>query len=159
MINNETRSLLYDKTIDVFNISDHTISYIFRGRVFLISHWSNANYFVVAFLTLFFQDVGGYCNKKDYRISIETFVEWILSHHFRRFVKWLNFKQLNKINFNNFVKHHVFMFLIYDVIQIQKTFVGNSLLAKRKNWNKIQEKLRTLTSKDLRKVNVVVSNH
>jgi hypothetical protein len=58
-----------------------------------------------------------------------------------------------------FALHHYFMFLIYDVLRLRKTALGYGLLAKRKDWGRIQKDLDLLTPERIQAAIKACSNH
>ncbi|KAH6691788.1 hypothetical protein BKA61DRAFT_625183 [Leptodontidium sp. MPI-SDFR-AT-0119] len=57
-----------------------------------------------------------------------AFAEWALSHHSRRFAR-----------------HKTFMYLLYDVLQLRSSSLGNALLVKRRDWRSAEEDVASLT--------------
>ncbi|KAH6985174.1 hypothetical protein EDB80DRAFT_232831 [Ilyonectria destructans] len=84
------------------------ISYTVRGQTTLVNHWTDSRYFTAAFPTLFPTGTGGHLDQRAVPVSLEAFAEWALSHHSRR----------------------TFMYVLYDVLQLRKSSLGNALLIK-----------------------------
>ena len=56
---------------------------------------------------------------------------------------------LRYANSPRFACHKTFMYLIYDVLQIRRSSVGNTLLIKRSNWRSMAHDIDTLTTTQL----------
>ncbi|KAH7028452.1 hypothetical protein B0J12DRAFT_330012 [Macrophomina phaseolina] len=104
------------------------ISYTIRGQTTLVDHWTDPCYFTAAFPTLFPMGIGGHLDQRTAPVSLEAFAEWALSHHSRRFAR-----------------HRAFMYLIYDVLQLRKSSLGNTFLIKRQHWRSAVDDIASLT--------------
>ncbi|KAJ5367173.1 hypothetical protein N7541_001114 [Penicillium brevicompactum] len=93
------------------------------------------HYFTSTFPTLFPTGIEGHLDDRDVPMSLAAFTNWALRHHSRRFSL-----------------HRTFMYLLYDVIQLRNSCLGNSLLIKRSQWASVTRDLNSLSSDRLRKV-------
>ena len=97
------------------------------------SAYHDSDYFTASFPTLFPYGTGGH---KDSRrtedVSLEAWAKWTLKHHSRRFAQ-----------------HPTFIFLLYDVISLRQSSLGNFLQVKKGYWNSVKHDFSTLTSVQL----------
>ena len=47
--------------------------------------------------------------------------------------------------FSRFARHKTFMFLLYDILQLRRSSLGNSILVKRRDWKSAERDIRSLT--------------
>jgi hypothetical protein len=95
--------------------------------------YQDCDYFPAAFPTLFPLGTGGHKDpqrKED--VSLDTWGRWTLKHHSRRFAQ-----------------HPTFMFLLYDVIFLRQSNLGNSLQVKKGYWDSVKHNFSSLTSAQL----------
>ncbi|KAJ6118382.1 hypothetical protein N7471_013849 [Penicillium samsonianum] len=110
-----------------------SLSYRIRGQATLVDHWHDAAYFTGAFPTLFSLGIGGHLDERPLDVFLSSFAEWALKHHSRRFAR-----------------HRTFMYLIYDVLQIRKSSLGNKLVLQRRHWSSTTGDISSLTEDRLR---------
>ncbi len=103
-----------------------------KGNRIALNDWDNADFFLLAFPTLFPHGDGGHCTPRPQTVSLQAWAKWALSHHSRRFAR-----------------HPVFMYVVYDVIQRRATALGYSLLVKSQNWSQTQELIAGITHNQL----------
>ncbi|OKO94694.1 ATP-dependent DNA helicase pfh1 [Penicillium subrubescens] len=108
------------------------VSYTIRGEATLMDHWTDPHYFTAAFPTLFPAGIGGHLDERTIPVSLAAFADWALRHHSRRFAR-----------------HKTFMYLLYDVIQLRKSSMGNGFLVKRQNWQSTMNDIASLTVNQL----------
>jgi Helitron helicase-like domain at N-terminus len=97
------------------------------------SIFHDADYFPAAFPTLFPSGSGGHKDpRRTEDVSLETWGKWTLKHHSRRFAK-----------------HPTFIFLLYDIIFLRQSSLGNYLQVKKGYWDSVQHDFSTLTSSQL----------
>src|SRR5581483_7301421 len=109
-----------------------TISYTIHGQATLVNHWDDPRYFTAAFPTLFPTGDGGHLDERHIPVSLASFAEWALSHHSSRFAR-----------------HKTFLYLLYDVIQLRSSSLGNTLLTKRNRWRSAARDIESLTVNQL----------
>ena len=56
-----------------------------------------------------------------------------------------------------FARHQSFMYLIYDVLQLRRSSLGNSLLVKRRDWESAERDIASLTVDQLQEAAKAVS--
>ena len=97
------------------------------------SSYQDSDFFTASFPTLFPRGTGGH---KDSRrtedVSLQAWAKWTLKHHSRRFAK-----------------HPTFLFLLYDVIFLRQSSLGNFLQVKKGYWDSVKHDFSTLTSVEL----------
>ncbi|KAJ5370019.1 uncharacterized protein N7496_006111 [Penicillium cataractarum] len=103
------------------------IGYSVRGQISLLNHWQDPHYLTSAFPTLFPAGIGGHLDHRAMAVSLAAFANWALRHHSRRFAR-----------------HRTFMYLLYDIIQLRNSCLGNSLLIKRSQWTSVTRDLNSL---------------
>ncbi|MCJ1347504.1 hypothetical protein MMC31_005729 [Peltigera leucophlebia] len=108
------------------------ITFNLYGNRIPLNNWDNANFFPVAFPTLFLYGDGGYNTPRGSKISLQAWPNWALSHHFRQFAR-----------------HPLFMYMVYDVIQRRSAALGYSLLVKSKQWSATQGLIAKISHKQL----------
>lgn len=108
------------------------IRYSSGGRVKLLNHWQDRNYFTGAFPTLFPVGDGGHEERRQIQVSMKGWGQFLLNHHSRRFAR-----------------HGTFLYLLYDVLRICDACLGNSLYAKRRNWDDVKAVILRLTPERL----------
>jgi hypothetical protein len=47
--------------------------------------------------------------------------------------------------FLRFARHKTFMFLLYDILQLRRSPLGNSIFVKRRDWKSAERDIRSLT--------------
>ncbi|KAH9203071.1 hypothetical protein DL95DRAFT_508538, partial [Leptodontidium sp. 2 PMI_412] len=99
-----------------------------RGQSALVNSWEDPHYLTAAFPTLFPKGIGGHLDQRAVPVSLTAFAEWTLHHHSRRFAR-----------------HKTFMYLLYDVLQLRSSSLGNALLVKRRNWKLAEDDIASLT--------------
>ncbi|KAJ5742359.1 uncharacterized protein N7511_011545 [Penicillium nucicola] len=104
------------------------VSYRTHGQVALMNHWSDPYYFTAAFPTLFPMGVGGHLDERNIPVSLSALAEWALSHHSRRFAR-----------------HKTFMYLLFDILQLRRSSLGNAFLVKRRYWRSAAHDIASLT--------------
>ena len=57
-----------------------------------------------------------------------------------------------------FARHKTFMYLLYDVIQLRKSLIGNAFLIKRQNWQSAIDDIASLTVSQLQDAAKAVAN-
>ncbi|CEO59600.1 hypothetical protein PMG11_04272 [Penicillium brasilianum] len=110
------------------------VEYGIRGQPTLLNHWQDPHYFTSAFPTLFPGGIGGHLDHRTLPVSLVAFANWAIRHHSRRFAR-----------------HRTFMYLLYDVIQLRNSSLGNSLLIKRSQWDSVTRDLNSLNVDRLKK--------
>ncbi|KAI3286470.1 hypothetical protein DTO002I6_8141 [Penicillium roqueforti] len=108
------------------------VCYTIRGEATLMDHWTDPHYFTAAFPTLFPAGIGGHLDERTIPVWLAAFADWALRHHSRRFAR-----------------HKTFMYLLYDVIQLRKSSMGNGFLVKRQNWQSTMNDITSLTVNQL----------
>ncbi|KAJ5198759.1 uncharacterized protein N7498_007876 [Penicillium cinerascens] len=111
-----------------------TIEYRIHGQVSLLNQWDDPHYLTSAFPTLFPGGIGGHLDDRAVTVSLVAFANWALRHHSRRFAR-----------------HRTFMYLLYDIIQLRNSCLGNSLLIKRSQWTSVARDLDSLNVDRLQK--------
>jgi hypothetical protein len=97
--------------------------------------YRDLDYFIAAFPSLFPRGSGGYLHReRREKVSLERWAKWTLKHHSRRFAK-----------------HPTFIFLLYDVIFLRQTSLGNHLQVKKGYWDSVKEDFSSLSSEQLKK--------
>ncbi|KAF8860612.1 hypothetical protein BDZ45DRAFT_310087 [Acephala macrosclerotiorum] len=66
--------------------------------------------------------MGGHQDERTVPVLLTAFAEWALDHHSKRFAR-----------------HKTFMYLLYDVLQLRSSSLGNGLLVKRRNWRSAED--------------------
>ncbi|KUL82104.1 hypothetical protein ZTR_10073 [Talaromyces verruculosus] len=99
------------------------IRYAIKGHATLLNHWQDTHYLLTAFPTLFPMGVGGHIDQRSIPVSPAAFAGWALRHHSRRF-----------------------MYLMYDMIQLRNSSLGNNLLIKRSQWSSVTRDIQTLST-------------
>ncbi|KAF4210355.1 hypothetical protein CNMCM5878_004518 [Aspergillus fumigatiaffinis] len=110
------------------------VSYRTHGQVALMDHWSDPHYFTAAFPTLFPMGIGGHLDERGIPVSLSALAEWSLSHHSRRFAR-----------------HKTFMYLLFDILQLRRSSLGNAFLVKRRYWKSAAQDVASLTVDQLQK--------
>ncbi|KAJ5318263.1 hypothetical protein N7476_004683 [Penicillium atrosanguineum] len=110
------------------------IEYGIRGQASLLNQWQDRHFLTSAFPALFPAGIGGHLDHRDIPVSLVAFANWALSHHSRRFAH-----------------HRTFMYLLYDMIQLRNSCLGNSLLIKRSQWTSVTRDLNSLNVARLQK--------
>jgi hypothetical protein len=134
-----------------------TISYAVHGQFALINNWEHSYYFTSAFPTLFPKGIGGHQDQRSVPVSLMAFAEWTLNHHSRRHVVLIDFND-PFIDFYRFARHKTFMYLIYDVIQLRCSSLGNTILVKRQNWRSVKDDIVSLTVDQLEDAAKTITN-
>ena len=102
-----------------------------------INSWIDPTYFLGAFPDLFPYGTGGhYQPDKNIRmnaVSLEEFGRWAMTHHSHRFAR-----------------HPIFPYVLYDMILLRQTAIGNSLQARKGYWERAQVDILAVSSEDLR---------
>src|SRR6266850_551966 len=62
-------------------------------------------------------------------------------------------------NCSRFASHRTFMYLVYDILRLQKSALGYSLLIKRRDWHRVHNELESLTADRIKDAITAVSNH
>ncbi|KAH9203429.1 hypothetical protein DL95DRAFT_321422, partial [Leptodontidium sp. 2 PMI_412] len=109
-----------------------------------MNNWEDPHYFTAAFPTLFPEGIGGHQDQRAVPVSLMAFAEWALSHHSRRQVVPICFTRRPN-NFRRFARHKTFMYLLYDVLQLRSSSLGNTLLVKRRDWRSAENDIASLT--------------
>ncbi len=112
--------------------SQPMLTFNLKGNRITLNDWDNADFFLLAFPTLFFHGDGGHCIPHPQTVSLQAWTKWALSHHSRRFAQ-----------------HLVFIYVVYDVIQRRAAALGYSLLVKSQNWSQTQELIAGITHNQL----------
>jgi hypothetical protein len=95
--------------------------------------YKDYDYFTASFPTLFPRGTGGHQDiRRTENVSLRAWAKWTLKHHSRRFAK-----------------HPTFIFLLYDVIFLRQSSLGNLLQVKRGYWDSVKHDFSTLTSTQL----------
>ncbi|EPS29066.1 hypothetical protein PDE_04014 [Penicillium oxalicum 114-2] len=105
------------------------IRYAIRGQASLLNQWQDPHYLTSAFPALFPAGVGGHLDQRSIPVSLSALADWALRHHSRR----------------------TFMYLLYDVLQLRNSCLGNTLLIKRSQWTSVTQDLNSLTVNRLHK--------
>src|SRR4029077_11398057 len=102
-----------------------------------ISSWIDPTYFRGAFPDLFPYGTGGhYQPDKNLRlkaVSLEEFGKWAMTHHSHRFAR-----------------HPIFPYVLYDMILLRETAIGNSLPARKDYWQRAKADILSVDSQDLK---------
>lgn len=106
------------------------IEYGVRGQALLLNQWQDPHYFTSAFPTLFPTGKGGHLDDRDIAVSLAAFANWALRYYSRRLVDLSSCYRIQADGFR-FARHRTFMYLLYDVLQLRNSCLGNSLLIKR----------------------------
>ncbi len=114
------------------NASQPMLTFNLKGNRITLNDWNNANFFLLAFLTLFPHGNGGHCTLCPQTVSLQAWAKWALSHHSRRFTR-----------------HPIFMYVVYNVIQRRAAALGYSLLIKSQNWSQTEELIADITHNQL----------
>ena len=126
------------------------ISYMVHGQTTPVNHWSDPRYFTAAFPTLFPTGMGGHLDERAVPLSLDAFAEWALSHHSRRYAA-LEEESHASADSLRFARHKTFMYLLYDVLQLRKSSLGNTFLIKRQHWRSATDDIASLTVDQLQK--------
>jgi hypothetical protein len=87
------------------------------------------DYFIASFPTLFPRGTGGHQDTRcTENVLLQAWAECTLKHHSRRFAK-----------------HLTFIFLLYDVIFLRQSSLGNLLQVRREYWDAVKHDFATLT--------------
>ena len=97
------------------------------------SSYQDSDFFTASFPTLFPRGTGGHKDpRRTEDVSLQAWARWTLKHHSRRFAK-----------------HPTFLFLLYDVIFLRQSSLGNFLQVKKGYWEAVKHDFSTLTSVEL----------
>jgi hypothetical protein len=106
--------------------------------------WPVFRYFPAPFPT---RGLSGHLEQRAFSLSLEL---WALKHHSRRYVPFKKVIASPVLHSNpcRFARHKTFMYLVYDVLQLQKASLGNSLLVQRQHWRSAEMILHSTLTED-----------
>jgi len=85
-----------------------------------LNSYTDAEYFLGAFPTLFWTGKGGHLEERRPKVSFQMWVRYLLNHHSRRFVQ-----------------HPWFMFLAFNIYIRREASSQSHLIVSKKSWPKI----------------------
>jgi uncharacterized protein DUF6570/helitron helicase-like protein len=113
------------------------IKYRSAFGVEILSSWLNEIYLLAAFPDLFPHGEGGHFQPdKSLRpipVSLEEFAKWAMTHHSHRFAR-----------------HPIFPYVLYDMILLRQSTVGNFLQSRKDYWVHAQADIFSVSSDELR---------
>jgi hypothetical protein len=128
------------------------VSYTIRGEATLMDHWTDPHYFMAAFPTCFRQGSGAISMSELSRCHLALLPTGLC-------VTTVEGRSLSLQYFladacastysSRFARHKTFMYLLYDVIQLRKSSMGNGFLVKRQNWQSTMNDIVSLTVNQL----------
>ena len=99
--------------------------------------WTDPDYLLAAFPTVFPYGTGGHFQpQSELRpkgVSLEAFANWIMRHH--------NFRA---------ARHHVLPFVLYDMILLRQSSLGNNIQSRNDYWARGQVDMLNMTSAELK---------
>ncbi len=94
-----TPSIIENSNLVDNDASQPMLTFNLKGNRIALNDWDNANFFFLAFPTLFPHGDGGYWTPRLQIVSLQAYAKWALSHHSKRFAR-----------------HFIFMYVVYNVI-------------------------------------------
>jgi hypothetical protein len=98
--------------------------------------WEDSSYLPCAFPTVFPFGTGGHCQHdsslRARPVSLAAYAQWLLTHHSQRAAR-----------------HHVLSFVLYDMILLRQSSMGNSIQARNDYWMEGQKDILAMSASDL----------